>query len=128
MSAQAQIVASVARRGYLDGWSDEELMARQVVKLAEELGELASTIETDSPKLGFLLAKIVTLGNDARTVFDQRVPFVGATVHSGPAAAELVDIAVVLACAAHALSISDVMAAAATKARGDVARGVRNGE
>ncbi len=40
MSAQAQTVAAVAQRGYLDGWTDGELLALQVVKLVEELAEL----------------------------------------------------------------------------------------
>ncbi len=64
MSAQAQTVASVARRGYLDGWNDGELLARQVVKLLEELGELASTIETDDPAMAGYLAPISYLQVD----------------------------------------------------------------
>ena len=51
MSAQAATVASVARRGYLNGWTDDELIARRVVKLTEELAELASVVEADDPVL-----------------------------------------------------------------------------
>ena len=126
MSAQAQAVASVARRGYLDGWTDAELLARQVVKLAEELGELASTIETDDPALGYFLSNVVRAGHSAREAFDQPEHFVGATVANTQAAQyELADLGVVLAVMAHALDVPDVMFAASQKALADEARGVR---
>lgn len=126
MSAQAQAVASVARRGYLDGWTDDELLARQVVKHQEELGELASTIETDDPLLAEFLAKITLAGKKARNVFDRPTLFAGATIADTLAARhELADLGVVLAVMAHALDVPDVMYAASQKALADEARGVR---
>ena len=129
MSAQVQIVASVARRGYLDGWNDGELLARQIAKLIEELGELASTVETDDPALGYFLANVVRAGHSAREAFDEPEHFVGATIADTQAAQhELADLAVVLAVMAHALGVSDVMFAASQKALADEVRGVRNGK
>lgn len=125
MSLQTQIVAFVARRGYLDGWNDDELLARQVIKFAEELGELASTVEVDDPELGAFLGGLVKSGNVARRLFTERPnSVVGASVHSVQAAREIADIGVVLACAAHALTM-DVMQAAHAKAMNDVQRGKR---
>ena len=69
MTAQAQAVASVARRGYLNGWDDGELLARQVVKALEELGELASIIETDDPAMTVFFASIVMAGKPAPYLF-----------------------------------------------------------
>lgn len=128
MSAQTQIAAAVAQRGYLDGWTADEVTARQVVKLAEELGELASTIETDSPLLAMMLADITKTAQRARMTFDTPSAFVGATCHTLPAIYEATDCAVVLAVLAHALEIPDIMFAASVKANNDVARGVRNGK
>ena len=126
MSAQAQTVASVARRGYLDGWNDDELLARQVVKLLEELGELASTIETDDPAMSEFFASIVRAGKQARYVFDHPAWFAGATIADTKAARhELVDCEVVLAVMAHALDVPDLAFAASQKALADEVRGVR---
>ncbi|MCB0251250.1 MAG: hypothetical protein KDI07_21955 [Anaerolineae bacterium] len=128
MSAQAATVASVARRGYLNGWTDDELVARQVVKLAEELGELASTVETDDPQLAWIMAELQIAGKKARALFDVPGLFVGATVHSAAATYELTDCQVVIDVAAHALGIPDIGYAAQVKAEKDVGRGVRNGQ
>ena len=126
MSAQAQTVAAVAQRGYLDGWTDGELLARQVVKLAEELAELAECIDGDDPVLLDFLRIVRRLNKPARRLFDQLDAFVGAEcVNTKQARSELTDCAVVLAVAAHALGIPDVMFAASVKARQDVTRGVR---
>ena len=126
MSAQAQTVASVARRGYLDGWNADELLARQVVKALEELGELASTIETDDPEMSRFFASIARAGKQARFVFDHPTWFVGTTIADTQAAQhEATDLAVVLSVAAHALDIPDIMFAASQKALADEARGVR---
>ena len=129
MSAQAATVASVARRGYLNGWTDDELIARQVVKLTEELAELASVVEADDPVLSDFLAAIVKIGKPARRLFDRQAAFVGATVVDTQAAThELTDCQVVIHVAAHALHIPDVGYAAQCKALADEVRGVRNGK
>ncbi len=126
MSAQAQTVAAVAQRGYLDGWTDGELLALQVVKLVEELAELAECVEGDDPVLADFLRIVRRLNKPARRLFDRREAFVGAEcINTKQARSELTDCAVVLAVAAHALGIPDVMFAASVKARQDVTRGVR---
>lgn len=125
MSQQTQIVAAVAKRGYMDGWSDDQLAARQIVKLVEEVGELASTVETDDPQLGYFIAKLVETGHKARQLFDMPDLFAGATVHSGPAAHELTDVQVVSFVMAHALGMMDLPYSAQCKAEADASRGVR---
>ena len=126
MTAQAQTVAAVAQRGYLNGFTDDELFTRQLAKLAEELAELAAHVEVDDPVLEDFLGKLVMLGKPARRIFDRPAAFVGACVMDTPAAiSELTDCAVVLAVAAHALDVPDLMYAASVKARQDVTRGVR---
>jgi hypothetical protein len=40
MNIQSEIVEAVRARGYLEGWTNEQLAARQAMKLAEELREL----------------------------------------------------------------------------------------
>lgn len=62
MSQQTQIVAAVAKRGYMDGWSDDQLAARQLVKMVEELAEASAHIETASPRFGLLLERLHGLG------------------------------------------------------------------
>ena len=129
MSAQGQTVASVARRGYLDGWTDGELLARQVVKLAEELAELAECIDGDDPVLLDFLRILRRLNRPARRLFDRHAAFVGAEcVNTIAAIAELTDCQVVIHVAAHALGVPDVGYAAQVKALSDEARGVRNGK
>ncbi len=126
MSAQAQTVAAVAQRGYLDGWTDGELLALQVVKLVEELAELAECVEGDDPVLADFLRIVRRLNKPARRLFDRREAFVGAEcINTKQARSELTDCAVVLSVAAHALDVPDVMYAASVKARQDVTRGVR---
>lgn len=126
MSAQAQTVASVARRGYFNGFTDDELLARQVVKMLEELAELAATIETGDPAMEAFYASLVNAGKQARYVFDHAEWFVGSTIADTQAAQhELADLCVVLSVMAHALDVPDVMFAASQKALADEARGVR---
>jgi len=38
---QREVYAAVARRGYLDGRTPEDIIRRQVIKAMEELGEVA---------------------------------------------------------------------------------------
>ena len=125
---QLATVRAVARRGYLHGWTDDELLVRQVVKLAEELGELVDYIETPDRELQQLFYEMGKVGMRARVIFDNPQLVIDATVIDTQAAiAELTDCAVVLAVAAHALAVPDLMYAASVKASSDEARGVRNG-
>ena len=129
MSAQAQTVASVARRHYLDGLTDDELLARQIVKLVEELAELAEHVEADDPVLDDFLRNLAKIGKPARRLFDRKAAFVGAEcVNTSAAISELTDCQVVIHVAAHALHIPDVGYAAQCKALADEVRGVRNGK
>ena len=48
LAPQAIVAQSVAKRGERDGFHDEDFAIRQVVKLAEELGELAGTLGIDN--------------------------------------------------------------------------------
>jgi hypothetical protein len=126
---QLETVRSVARRGYLKDLTDGELLAKQVVKLAEELAELAAHVDVDDPVLIDLLDNIVKLGKPARRIFDRHDAFVGAEcVNTSAAIAELTDLQVVIHVAAHALHVPDIAYAAQVKALADEARGVRNGK
>ena len=128
MSAQTATVAAVARRGYLNDWNDDELLARQVVKLAEELGELANMLVASDLLLDSFFGALVETGMDARELFNNASHFVGAEcIETQAAIAELTDCQVVVAVAAHALQIPDIMYAAQVKAERDAERGVRNG-
>ena len=127
MTAQTATVASVARRGYLNDFTDDELLARQVVKLVEELGELVDYIETPDRELQQLFYEIGRVSERARIIFDNPRLVVDAAVNDTQAAiAELTDCQVVVAVAAHALQIPDIMYAAQVKAERDAERGVRN--
>ena len=44
MNAQQIIAANVAARGYRDGWTTDQFVARQLCKLTEELGEAVHKI------------------------------------------------------------------------------------
>lgn len=128
MSAQTNTVASVARRGYLDGYTDGELFTRQVVKLAEELGELVDYIETPDSELQQLFYEAGRVAERARIIFDNP-QVIDATINDTQAAiAELTDLQVVIHVAAHALHVPDIAYAAQVKALADEARGVRNGD
>lgn len=64
---QAQVANATEERGYRDGWSDEQFLARQVVKLQEELGELSFPILRMPNNLEM---DIVELASLAREAFD----------------------------------------------------------
>lgn len=125
MSQQTQIVAAVAKRGYMDGWSDDQLAARQLVKMIEELAEASAHIETTSPRFGLLLERLHGLGALARQVFDFPEAWADVTLLNTQALrSETADMAVVLCVLAHALGM-DAMTQAQAKATADVSRGVR---
>jgi len=42
---QTEIAQAVARRSYRKGWTPEQFIARQVCKLAEEVGEVAGLVQ-----------------------------------------------------------------------------------
>jgi hypothetical protein len=64
---QRDVAELAAQRGYREGWTPEQFIARQVCKLAEEVGELAQHVDLPG-RLGPL---IVSTGTIARWTFDQ---------------------------------------------------------
>ncbi len=126
--AQQRIVEAVALRGYLNGWTDDELAARQLVKELEELCEALAAVTSHEPALVELIDRAVVLGRLARAVFDLPHLFQGVLVNTAILAQELPDLIVPLAVLASALAVDDMMAAGVRKAEADVQRGVRNGE
>lgn len=121
---QSVIVTAVRERGYFDGWTDEQIIVRQLVKLIEELGELCNRTSADDTGIATVLSDAVSTGDKASTVFrssSRFTPFISlADLQS-----EIVDMIVPIAVMAHFLGIDDVMTAAAKKALGDIERGVR---
>jgi NTP pyrophosphatase (non-canonical NTP hydrolase) len=134
VSIQDDVAAAVCDRGYYekpngDPWTKEQLAARQVAKLTEELGELSYYIprcvmgwarRSSDWEMGLRLA-----ARRAREDFDNPKAWGEAEVlHSDAAAEELADIQVVVFTLADALDV-DVLELAREKALSDVERGVR---
>lgn len=126
MNAQTIVAANVAARGYRDGWTAEQFVARQLAKLTEELAEGATgALVTNPGCLPSWLAVLSDAGILARKAFDRRdvwrdIPL----VNPDALRSELADMQVVLFAAAAALDF-DVVQAAIDKSSADVARGVR---
>ena len=128
---QREIYEAVVARGYRKGWTAEQFAARQVAKLAEELGELLHHVHqeryTDSPFEWSLKAT----ADQAREAFDASSWENAAIESPQDAMSELADIVVVACCLAEAIgeydfdSTGDLMEMALEKATADVARGVR---
>ena len=123
MNAQTMAAANVAARGYRDGWTAEQFVARQLCKLTEELAEGAFNALLD-PYSEWLSA-LRDAGLLARKAFDRRGIWDGASIGDADALrAELTDMMVVLLAAADALGFY-ILPAAIEKSSQDVARGVR---
>lgn len=122
---QQAIVDSVARRGYLNGYTTDQIIARQLVKQLEELCEALQSVRADDPILRALVGNAVVYGKSARVVFDIPSLFDGVTVDRDNLIAELPDLVVPLAVLATAAGVPDMMQAGLAKARADEARGVR---
>lgn len=119
-AAQQRVYRSVEERGYVYGWTRDQLIARQVQKLTEELYELAENISVTRIDL---LAKAAA---EAKSDFDgKRIPDLRANDEG--LAKELADIQVVVFMIAEALGV-DVVTLAVQKATKDIARGVRGVE
>lgn len=127
--AQEAIFEALVARRYTAGLTAEQLTARQVAKMLEEVCELAQHVEGFSGQTDIL---IDALRCRARTEFDDlaRWQNYGRVRSFGGIKAELPDVGVTLANTAEALTWADeyafdVMQAAVDKATADVARGVR---
>ena len=128
MNAQEMIAANVAARGYRDGWTAEQFVARQLCKLTEELNEAAKESIVGLPlsrNVLWWLDKLDDAGRRARIAFDTQEDWSGAElVDSDILRSELADMQVVLFAAAAALDF-DIVQTAIDKSAVDVPRGVR---
>ena len=128
MSKQDDVYNAVWLRGYMDGWTDEQFLARQVVKLVEEVAESMAHLLTMP---GYFGAEVRNAGASARWLFDRNEAWEDVALRDVDGLAnELADLQVVLFCAAKALGKMtgtrfDVVEAAVVKAQADVGRGVR---
>lgn len=125
---QSIVTANVAARGYRDGWTTEQFVARQLCKLTEELDEAAHQVVSFEPQVRSILWWLDELndsGQRARIAFDDQDKWENVTIFDPFALrSELADMMVVICAAADALE-SDVIQAAIDKSAVDVARGVR---
>ena len=123
---QRGIVAAVADRGYLDGYTIDQRIARQLVKLFEEVCEAMQCINADDTDLHLFIQHANSQGKWARAIFDVPVLFGDVLVDVPTLLEELPDLVVPLAVLADAVGVTDMLDLAQAKAWADVARGVRN--
>lgn len=123
MTEQQEVYNFIDQRGYRRGWTAQQFVVRQVLKLIEEVAEAALLVSFDDEIMP--RATIDAAGSLARAAFDQMPPTAYAAVRDyDELAQELADIQVVVFAMAQALDF-DVIQAARDKARLDVRRGVR---
>lgn len=134
---QSKVYEAVKKRGYRDGWTPEQYLARQIAKMVEELIELKLTISIQHP--GDSLSNPewyhrlnINIQQYARCAFDNYGTgewFVD--IHDlKQAKKEAADLQVVLFQIAEAIGEIDgkpfdVVQAAVDKAQKDIERGVR---
>ena len=89
--AQRGIVGAVAARGYLDGYTLDQRIARQLVKQLEETCEAMQAVIDDNPSghLATLIIHAYRVGRQARAVFDIPSLFDDVTVDAPTLIAEL---------------------------------------
>jgi hypothetical protein len=137
IKAYIQTIATnvLIRRGYGLDFTPEEVLARNVVKLVEELGEVAPLL--DLP--GDFGARLQAMGQEARSIFDHMDGWDQAGIHAqNPMernlntrllAEETMDLLIVLACMVSALSKVaphiPLLDRALLKSVHDIRRGVR---
>lgn len=124
--AISTIYHNVNGRGYINGTglTADEIIARQVAKLTEELGEVMKATRPPATLVHTWRSALLDASNKARYSFDDRNAWNGATVDREKLAAELADIVVVAAVCSGLLGI-DVFQLAVEKSERDVRRGVR---
>lgn len=129
LDAQTAIFESLEDRGYTAGLEYEQLAARQIAKMLEEVCEAAACVAGFSP---VMQAQIGTLQQMARSEFDDKARWQdrGRIISLSGLKAELSDVGVTLANAAEAISWHDerkfdVMREAVGKATADITRGIR---
>lgn len=141
--AQELVAKATELRGYREGWSDQQFLARQVVKLLEELGEMSYPIHQmphmfnhyghpDSEGFEDVIDRI---GNEAMNLFNEKDPETWSYTFVRWDAlddmmSEAADCMVVLFNIAATLERMsgerfDIIQEAIKKAQKDIARGVR---
>lgn len=126
MRSQNKVAQLTIKRGYRDGWTDNQFAARQVAKLIEEVAELADDFDFQHPDIYW---KIQRAGEMARRAFDNKSIWSDSGV-LGHAIDELADILVVVFNLADAIGKIrgkevNIIQMAIDKASSDVKRGVR---
>ena len=134
MSDWQAVYEAVRDRGYRNGWTTKEFLARQIAKMQEELGELSYLVVHPNAQLG---ADIEFVSSGARKDFDEGKEFwekMVADINEDEFPKlfqEIADMQVVLCCmwgVARELASrdsGDLMEWALKKAQADVDRGVR---
>jgi hypothetical protein len=127
-ATQRGIVAFVSERGYLDGYTLAQRIARQLVKALEETCEALQSVNADDVDLHLFIQHAHSMGKWARVIFDVPSLFDDVLVDVPTLIDELPDMVVPLAVMADAVGVPDMMDLAYAKASADVKRGVRNGK
>lgn len=127
VTPQRTVYSQVAQRGYAEGWTPAQFAARQLVKLVEEVAELAAYINlpTDTDSGMGLYLNLQEAGAKARRLFDAegREQWSGAHVYP-QAADEAADVQIALYCLAEAIGLN-AQDEAVRKSADDRRRGVR---
>lgn len=129
---QNQIAKNVDDRGYFKGWDPAQILARQLVKLGEELPEGMAHVRTGALKTRpWWLHVFEDAEGVARQAFDGFDEWEHTTIDDLDALGqELADMQVILCCAAYAYELLtgqpfDLMAGAYLKSLKDIKRGRR---
>lgn len=119
-----EIAANTARRGYREGWSQDQFLGRQVVKLLEEACEaLEASGLPDTPASQALLASVGGVKALAKQVFKEQEPWSQAEGYvSHEVTEEMADCLVVIANYA-AVSGENLLLRAYQKSESDIIRG-----
>lgn len=128
--AQYRVFEAVNKRGYLNGWTANQFLARQVAKLMEELGEMAAEMGYELPEE--LQTRLQYAADEAKYQFDHGRWMDGIFEEERLLRIwkELTDIQVVVFCIATTVNyllheFRDVTDEAVEKAEKDIRRGVR---
>lgn len=121
---QGQITANVFQRGYLTDWSPDQIIARNIAKAGEELGEMAAAVRDPDGLLPEWALKLAAAGELCRAAFDDRSAWKNVQVDLKVVGEEAPDVVVPVAVLAHYAKF-DVIEGAVAKSSGDVKRGVR---
>ena len=124
-SQQRQIMAAVERRGYRDGWTDDQMLVRQLFLAAAELGEAAEHVRLAHPLAEAVRKCLVAVGEAADATFKDKGQWDGVKIaDTAELAGEVVDVAVVCNVFCDVAGV-DMQSAAIAKAEADINRGTR---